>query len=111
MIGPIGYIGGKSRIASKLIGHFPEHVTYVEPFAGGAQVFFHKTPSKVEVLNDLNCEIVNFFRVCQWHYEELVRYLRYCLMSRKLYEQLSASHPETLTDVQKAGRFFFLQKN
>jgi DNA adenine methylase len=111
MIGPLPYIGGKNRLASTIIKLLPKHTTYVEPFAGGAQVFFHKQPSKVEILNDLNGEIVNFFRVCQWHHEELVRYLRYCLMSRKLYEGLAATDPETLTDVQRAGRFFYLQKN
>ncbi len=111
MIGPLPYIGGKNRLATKIIALLPEHTTYVEPFAGGAQVFFHKQPSKVEVLNDLNGDIVNFFRICQWHHEELLRYLKYCVMSRKLYETLAASNPETLTDVQRAGRFFYLQKN
>lgn len=111
MVGPLSYIGGKNRLAKKIIALFPEHTTYVEPFAGGAQVFFHKEPSAVEVLNDLDFEIVNFFRVCQWHYDELVRYLRYCLISRRWYELMSATNPETLTDIQRAGRFFYLQKN
>ena len=111
MIGPLPYIGGKNRLAGTIIPLLPEHTTYVEAFAGGAQILFHKEPSKVEVLNDLNYEVVNFFRVCQWHYEELVRYLRYCLMSRKLYQSLAAASPESLTDVQRAGRFFYLQKN
>ena len=111
MIGPLPYIGGKNRLAKKIISMLPEHVTYVEPFAGGAQVLFHKAPSHVEVLNDLDYEIVNFFRVCQWHYEELIRYLRYCLSSRRLHELHVKSDPATLTDVQRAGRFFYLQKN
>jgi len=42
MIGPLPYIGGKRAIANKIIALFPKHTTYVEPFAGGAQVFFHK---------------------------------------------------------------------
>jgi len=111
MIGPLPYIGGKNRLAGKIISLLPKHTTYVEPFAGGAQVLFHKPESKVEVLNDLNGEIVNFFRVCQWHHEELVRHLKYSLMSRKLFQILAASNPETLTDVQRASRFFYLQKN
>lgn len=111
MIGPLAYIGGKNRLAKTIIAMLPEHITYVEPFAGGAQVLFHKAPSNVEVLNDLDFDIVNFFRVCQWHYEELVRYLKYCLVSRKIHEMHLATNPATLTDIQRAGRFFYLQKN
>ena len=111
MVGPLSYIGGKHRLAKRIIEIFPKHTTYVEAFAGCAQVLFHKAPSNVEVLNDLDFEIVNFFRVCQWHYEELVRYLRFCLASRKLHELHVKTDPATLTDIQRAGRFFYLQKN
>ncbi len=111
MVGPLCYIGGKNRLAKKIISLLPEHTTYVEPFAGGAQVLFHKPPSEVEVLNDLDFDIVNFFRVCQWHYQELVRYLRFCHISRKLHELHLATNPAILTDIQRAGRFFYLQKN
>ena len=110
MKGPIAYVGGKNRLANTIIQTFPKHTTYVEPFAGGAQVFFHKQPSRVEVLNDLDGEVVNFFRVCQCHHEELVRYLRFCLVSRKLHELFQAQDPRYLTDVQRAGRFLYLQK-
>jgi DNA adenine methylase len=111
MIGPIPYIGGKNRLASKIISLFPKHVTYVEAFAGGAQVFFHKEPSKVEVLNDLDTEILNFYRVCQLHFEELVRWLRFTLASRKMYENFAEASPQVLSDIQRAARFFYLQKN
>ncbi len=111
MIGPLAYIGGKNRLAKTIIAMLPEHITYVEAFAGGAQVLFHKTPSNVEVLNDLDFDVVNFFRVCQWHYEEFVRYLKYCVVSRRLHELHLATNPATLTDIQRAGRFFYLQKN
>jgi DNA adenine methylase len=110
MVGPLAYIGGKNRLAKKITALFPKHTTYVEPFAGGAQVFFHKSPSTVEVLNDLDGDIVNFFRVCQWHYEELLRYLRYLLVARRVFDLLRAQDPATLTDIQRAGRFFCLQK-
>jgi DNA adenine methylase len=110
MVGPISYIGGKNRCASKIIPLFPEHTTYVEPFAGGAQVFFHKQPSAVEVLNDLDFEVVNFFRICQWHYQELVRLLEYVPVSRKLHSLMLNTTVETLTDVQRAARFLYLQK-
>jgi len=111
MTGPLAYIGGKNRIAKHIIALFPDHTTYVELFSGGAQVFFHKEASKVEVLNDLDFDIVNLFRVCQHHYEEFIRYLHYCLISRRWYKLFTAENPESLTDIQRAGRFFFLQKN
>jgi len=111
MIGPLAYIGGKNRLASKIVELFPEHLTYVEAFCGGAQVFFRKEPSKVEVLNDLNEDIFNFLRVCQLHYEELVRYLRYAIVSRRHFDLFEKTAPETLTDIQRAARFFYLQKN
>src|SRR5450755_249119 len=111
MVGPLSYIGGKNRLAKKIISILPEHTTYVEAFAGGAQVLFHKQPSNVEVLNDLDFDVVNFYRVCQWHYQEFVRYLRFSLISRKLHELHVKTDPATLTDIQRAGRFFYLQKN
>ena len=111
MIGPIAYIGGKQRLSRQIIALFPPHDTYVEPFAGGAQVFFHKEPSTVEVLNDLDGEVVNFLRVCQWHHEELVRTLRYHVPSRKWFALLQKTDPATITDVQRAARFLYLQKN
>jgi DNA adenine methylase len=111
MIGPLSYIGGKNRLAAKIIALIPKHTTYVEPFCGGAQVFFHKQPSEVEVLNDIDFDIVNFLRVCQWHHEELIRYLRFMVPSRRWHELLSRTDPAALTDIQRAGRFFYLQKN
>ena len=64
------FVGGKSRLAAQIIKRIPPHLAYVEPFAGGAWVFFQKKPSKVEVLNDLDGELVNFWRVIQNHRQE-----------------------------------------
>jgi DNA adenine methylase len=111
MIGPLSYIGGKRAIASQIIKIFPAHELFCEVFSGGAQVLFRKEPSKVEVLNDLDGDVVNFFRVCQQHSEELIRYLRFTLVSRKWFDLLKATNPTTLTDIQRAARFFYLQKN
>lgn len=108
--GPLPYIGGKNRIANKIVEIFPPHLTYAEVFAGGAQVLFHKEPSRVEVLNDLDGEVVNFFRVCQQHHEELLRCLRFILVSRRWFEFFEKQNPESLTDIQRAARFFYLQK-
>lgn len=111
MVGPLAYLGGKNRIAKKIIALIPEHTCYIEPFCGGAQVFFHKSPSKVELLNDRSEDIFNFLRICQQHHEELRRYLHFCIVSRRWFELFEKTPPETLTDVQRAARFFYLQKN
>jgi DNA adenine methylase len=111
MIGPISWIGGKNRLSGQIIPFFPKHATYVEPFCGGAQIFFHKEPSAVEVLNDLDHDVVNFLRVCQSHYQELVRYLQYVVVSREWFAILKNMNAESLTDIQRAARFLYLQKN
>jgi DNA adenine methylase len=111
MVGPLSYLGGKNRVARKIIALIPAHNCYIEPFCGGAQVFFHKEPSNVEVLNDLDEEIFNFLRICQLHHQELVRYLQFSVVSRKWFELFEAQDPKTLSDIQRAARFFYLQKN
>jgi len=111
MRGPLNYIGGKSRFITTILPMIPEHTTYVEPFSGGAQIFFRKNPAEVEVLNDLDGELVNFYRVCQSHYEELIRYMRFLVVSRDWYQRLQKTPPESLTDIQRAARYYYLQKN
>ena len=60
----------------------------------------------MEVLNDLDGEIVNFYRVCQQHHDELLRYFRSVLVSRKWFDLLRATDPATLTDIQRAARLY-----
>lgn len=110
MRGPLAYIGGKRAVAKQIIAVLPKHVTYAEIFVGGGQVFFAKNPSKVEIINDLDGEVVNFFRVVQRHYEELIRYMRFTVVSRKCFDRLLATKIEDLTDVQRAARVLYLQK-
>jgi len=110
MRGPLAYIGGKNAVAKQIVAMLPAHLAYAEIFAGGAQVFFAKEPSRTEILNDLDRELITFFRVAQLHHEELIRYLRFTVVSRSLYDILKATNPDTLTDVQRAARFLYLQK-
>jgi|SRR5271156_940945 len=60
---PLNFFGSKTKLAPQIVRHFPPHLTYVEPFGGSAAVLFAKEPAKVEVYNDLDGELVNFFRV------------------------------------------------
>lgn len=106
----IPWIGGKRRLANSILPLFPQHTCYCEPFAGGAALFFLKEPSKVEVINDINLDLVTLYRVVQHHLEEFLRQFKWALTSRKMYEWLQDAPPETLTDVQRAARFYYLQK-
>lgn len=106
----IPWIGGKRRLVAEILPWFEPHTCYVEPFAGAAALLFNKVPSKVEVLNDVNTDLVNLYRVVRHHLDEFVRQFRWALTSRKLFEWAQASPPETLTDIQRAARFFYLQK-
>jgi DNA adenine methylase len=112
MRGPLNYIGGKNRLAKIIIEQIPQHLTYVEPFSGGAQVFFQKPRSTIEILNDLDGELVNFYRVCQNHHEELIRSMRFIPASREWFQNFHRGSPEGLglTDIQRAVRFLYLQK-
>src|SRR5271168_1781847 len=60
---PLNFFGSKTKLAPQIVRHFPPHLTYVEPFGGSAAVLFAKEPAKVEVYNDIDGELVNFFRV------------------------------------------------
>jgi len=106
----IPWIGGKRRLAKHILPLFPDHVCYVEPFAGGAAMFFMKAQSEVEVLNDCNNELITLYRVLQHHLEEFYRQFKWSLISRQMYEWLKITAPETLTDIQRAARFYYLQK-
>lgn len=105
----VPWVGGKRRLADRLIRLFPPHTCYVEPFAGAAAVFFAKAPSEVEVLNDVNGELVNLYRVVQHHLEEFVRQFKWALSSRQVFKWLQAQPTEPLTDIQRAARFYYLQ--
>ena len=106
----VPWIGGKRRLAKHILPLFPAHTCYMEPFCGAAALYFLKTPSKTEVINDINGELVNLYRVVKHHLEEFVRQFKWALVSRQIYKWLQDTPEETLTDIQRAARFYYLQK-
>lgn len=106
----VPWIGGKSRLAKRILPLFPEHRCYVEAFAGGAALFFRKDPVEAEVLNDINSYLVNLYRIVQHHLDEFIRQFKWALVSREMYGWLNITRPETLTDIQRAARFYYLQR-
>jgi len=111
MRSPLNYLGGKSRLADRISRMIPaDHTCYCEAFCGASWILFAKEPSPCEVINDLDNELITFWRVIQNHLEEFLRYFKYALTSRKIFDLESMKHPETLTDVQKAVRYYYLQR-
>jgi DNA adenine methylase len=105
----IPWLGGKRRLADQLIPRFPPHKCYVEVFAGGAALYFLRPQAEVEVINDVNGDVVNLYRVVKHHLEEFVRQFKWALSSRDMFKWLQETRVETLTDLQRAARFFYLQ--
>lgn len=111
MDSPLAYIGGKSRLSKTIIGMFPEHLSYCEVFAGAAWIFFRKEPSKYETINDLDSDLVVFYRVLQNHLEEFLKQFKWLLCSREWFQDWQRQQQAGgLTDIQRAARYYYLQR-
>lgn len=104
----LSYLGGKSLLTGKILPLVPEHICYCEVFAGAAWLLFKKEESDVEIINDINSDLVTLYRVIKLHLDEFVRYLRWLLVARDEFSRFLAENPDTLTDIQRAVRFFYL---
>lgn len=107
------WIGGKSRIAKHIIERIRAipHTCYAEPFIGMGGVFLRRPfAAKCEVINDYSGEVINLFRILQRHYKPFTDMLRYQLFSRAEYERLLSVPPDTLTDLERAARFLYIQR-
>jgi DNA adenine methylase len=107
---PISYYGGKQKLCSRIIELIPEHILYCEPFVGGAAVFFAKEPSGVEVINDTNSELINFYRVAQNDFSSLEKEVRISLHSRRLHKDASViyNNPHMFSEVKRAWALWVL---
>lgn len=105
-----GWVGGKSKLSKTIIDLMPDHQHYIEVFAGAAWVLFRKTPSKCETINDVNGELINFYRTVKYHFDALVIELEHTLVSRQIYEDYQSISPQQLTEIQRATRFYYLLK-
>jgi DNA adenine methylase len=106
-----GWLGGKSRLTKTIIPLIPEHKCYAEVFSGAAWIMFSKPESKCEVLNDFNAEIINLYRVLQHHLDTFIQQFRWLLVSRESFQRFWQMLPETLTDIHRAVRFFYIHRN
>lgn len=105
-IAPFGWFGGKQRLAPAIVDMLPPHRMYVEVFGGGAAVLFAKPPTSIEVYNDIDDGLVNFFTVLRDESEELIRRLRLTPYARTEFLDCRSSWPKEKDPVEKARKWF-----
>lgn len=107
------WLGGKRNQAKRItaILDATPHTTYAEAFVGMGGIFLRRSMrARAEVINDLGRDIANLFRILQRHYPQFLDCLRFQLTTRVEFERLVATRPETLTDLERAARFLYLQR-
>ncbi len=104
----IGWAGGKKRLLKHLLPLVPKHTLYCEVFGGGLALFLAKTPSDIEVINDINGDLISFYRCCKYHLDALLDELDLVLNSRQEFEDYCAQ--PGLTEIQRAARWFIRNK-
>lgn len=107
---PLSYYGGKQNLASRIVKLIPVHNLYCEPFCGGAAIFWAKNTSAVEVLNDTNRELINFYKVVQNDFVSLEQMIRISLHSRTLHRQAKViyENPDMFSDLKRAWAVWVL---
>jgi len=101
----------KGKTCCNLIEQIP-HSTYAEPFIGMGGVFFHRGKKPpCEIINDRNGEIANLFRILQRHYQPFMDMLKFQVSSREEFNRMKSIDPTTLTDLERAARFLYLQRD
>jgi DNA adenine methylase len=112
LVGPLRWYGGKCRLVSKLLPFVPDHQTYVEVFAGGAALFFAKDTSPIEVINDLDSGIVNFYRVLRdpGKFKRFQFLVSLTPFSREEHARCKATWADYEDEVERAHRWFVVNR-
>lgn len=100
----LNYPGAKWSLADWIISFIPKHHTYIEPYFGSGAVFFSKSPSPIETINDLDNNIYNLFKIIREVPEELARVIEATPYSRHEYD-LTFEQSEPQNEIEKARRF------
>jgi len=106
---PITYYGGKQTMLPYILPLIPEHQLYVEPFFGGGAVFWAKQPTKVEIINDFNANVYNFYQVLKTDFQQLKTLVERTLVSREAYKHALVIYhsPFVFTPVERAWAFWY----
>lgn len=103
-----GWVGGKSKLASDIVKMIPEHTIYIEVFGGALNVLYAKEPSKIEVINDINSDLINLHRVIRNNPETLSLFLNKMLISRELFNDIKKRRIKPRNHIEKAAFYFYL---
>ncbi|AWD21629.1 DNA adenine methylase [Fuscovulum blasticum] len=108
------WIGGKRNLAKRICAAIDadrNHTTYAEPFVGMGGIFLRRSSRpRAEVINDAGRDVATLFRILQRHYPQFLDVLRFQLTTRVEFNRLVETNPETLTDLERAARFLYLQR-
>jgi DNA adenine methylase len=107
------WIGGKRNLSKRICAVLDATscTTYAEPFVGMGGIFLRRTSRpRSEVINDAGRDVANLFRILQRHYPQFLDTLRFQLTTRVEFNRLVDTNPDTLTDLERAARFLYLQR-
>ena len=107
------WIGGKRNLAKRICALIDanRHTAYAEPFVGMGGIFLRRTSRpRAEFINDRSREVYNLFRILQEHYVAFLDLLRFQISTQANFERLLHVDPDTLTDLQRAARFLYIQR-
>lgn len=99
----INYPGAKWGMAREIVGLMPSHRSYLEPYFGSGAVLFNKPPSAIETINDIDGEVVNFFRILRELPDQLAQMVNMTPYARDIYED--ACKADTGGSLERAYQF------
>jgi DNA adenine methylase len=108
----VPYMGGKTKVAPWIVEHIPTHTNYVEPFGGSASVLLNKPRSQIEVFNDADGDVVNFFDVLRDQPDALAEYCRDIPFAEEIHNRwaddwFGGDRPDD--DLKRAAVWMFLR--
>lgn len=107
------YVGGKRNLSTRLVAMIEAtpHTRYAEPFVGMGGVFLRRqTRPRLEIINDWSIDVANLFRILREHYPQFMEVMKFQITTRAEFDRLTKVDPDTLTDLQRAARFLYLQR-
>ena len=109
---PVLWFGGKGKLKHQILPLFPSHDRYVEVFGGGASLLFAKSPSTSEIYNDVDRNLINFFRVLQDEasFKQLHRLALVTPFSRELYREYRSTYKSQTDKVVRAFQWFVVSR-